>query len=98
MGSLTLARPSTLRLSLLPTLSTRPPSLPTPFMLPLLLPTPSTPPLLLPPPSLWPTPPLWLPMPWDKLLWILFMELIYFLTNIAQYEQRNIVNHILQNF
>merc|ERR1711971_1444053 len=42
-----------------------------------LLPTPSTlPPLL-------PTLPLWL---WDKLLWILFMKVIYFMKNIAQSE------------
>merc|ERR1712158_305490 len=75
---LMLVRPSTLMLSLLPTLCTLPPSLPTLSTLPLLLPT-----LLL-----WPTPPLWSPTPWDKLLWILFMEVIYFMINIAQFEQR----------
>merc|ERR1712088_540070 len=53
-----------------------------------LLPTLCTLPLLLPTLLLWPTPPLWSPTPWDKLLWILFMEVIYFMINIAQFEQR----------
>merc|ERR550532_370380 len=71
-------RPSTPRLSLLPTLSM-------PSTLPPLLPTLSTPRLSLPTLLLWPTLPLW---SWDKLLWILFMELIYFMKNIAQSEQK----------
>merc|ERR1712203_1248732 len=83
---LILVRPSTLMLSLLPTLCTLPPSLPTLSMPPLWLLMLSMLPLLLPTLSLWPTPPLWSPTPWDKLLWILFMEVIYFMINIAQFE------------
>merc|ERR1712158_210608 len=85
---LMLVRPSTLMLSLLPTLCTLPPSLPTLSMPPLWLTMLSTLPLLLPTLLLWPTPPLWSPTPWDRLLWILFMEVIYFMINIAQFEQR----------
>merc|ERR1719234_1156569 len=89
LRSPTPVRLPTLWLPLLPTLSTLPPSLPTLSTLPLFLPTLSTLPLLLPTPLptlwLWPTLPLWL---WDKLLWILFMKVIYFMKNIAQSEQK----------
>merc|ERR1719234_1332250 len=85
LRSPTPVRLPTLWLLLLPTLSTLPPLLPTLCTPPQFLPTlPLLLPTLLPTLLLWPTLPLWL---WDKLLWILFMNVIYFMKNIAQSEQ-----------